>query len=214
MLPAQSRVGKYSERPAPCQGCGSPAWWDGVRIVASVDKGKDGSVDHHPDVVRRRACCSSPECPVGSWTVYEEGAYPHRTFQLDVVASAVLMVVMGGSTLTAAGKEHECGRDSVRRWLQWVSSLVEPRELEKMCAQLDPDGMPSRVERAGQSRAVQVLWLLERLADLLTLQGVPLCRSGAGLTRILRHIFDRFGDLLWLTRLSPPLRADLASLCL
>jgi hypothetical protein len=147
---------------------------------------------------------------MGSWTVYEEGAYPHRTFQLDVVASAVLMVVLGGATLTAAGDEHECGRDTVRRWLRWVSSLAEPRELEKMCAQLDPDGMPSRVEQAGQSRAARVLWLLERLADLLTLRGVPLARHGAGLTRVLRHLFDRFGDLSWLTKSSPSLRADRA----
>jgi transposase-like protein len=212
MLPTQSRARKYAERPSPCGCCGSAAWWNGVRIVAPVQKDEDGEVEHHPGVVRRRVRCSSRDCPIGSWTVYEEGAYPHRTFQLDVVASAVLMVVLGGATLTAAGDKHKCGRDTMRRWRRWVSSLAEPRELEKMCARLDPDGMPSRVERAGQNRAAQVLWLLERLADLLTLRGVPLPRLGAGLSRLLRHLFDKFGDLLWLTKSSPPLRADWASL--
>lgn len=210
MVLAQARAGKYAERPTPCRCCGSPAWWNGVRIVASVQKDDDKEVEQHPGLERRRARCSSPNCPMGSWTVYEEGAYPYRTFQLDVVASAVLMVVLDGATLTAAGDEHLCSRDTMRRWLQWVSSLAEPRELEKMCAQLDPDGIPSRVERAEQSRAARVVWLLERLADVLTLRGVPLCRRRTGLTRVLRHLYDRFGSLFWLTKLSPPLRADRA----
>lgn len=194
-------------------GCGSPAWWDGLRIVASIDKGEDGSVEHQPGVVRHRACCSSPDCPTSSWTVYEEGAYPHRTFQLDVVSSAVLMVVLDPSTQEEAGKVHLCGRDTVRRWLRWVSSLAEPQHLEGVCARLDPDGMPSQVERAEGSRAAKVLWLLERLAELLTLRGVSLPRRRTGLAQVLGHLFERFGNLFYLTKSSPPLRADLASLC-
>jgi hypothetical protein len=179
-----------------------------VRIVAPVQKGDDGEVAHHPGVVRRRACCPSRDCPTGSWTVYEEGGYPHRTFQLDVVASAVLMHVLGGSTLTATGAAHQCGRDSVRRWLRWVKSLAEPRDLESLCAQLDPDGMPSQTERSDGGRAVRVLWLLERLVELLRLKGVSLPRRGSGLTRLLSRFFKRFGEVFYLTKLSPPLRAD------
>lgn len=160
----------------------------------------------HGGEVRRRARCSSKHCPAGSWTVYDDDAYPHRTFRLEVVVSAVVQVVLVGVTLTAAAAQHLCSRDSVRRWLRWVEALAAPQQLERLCLRLDPDGLPAAA-RTG-SVAARVLQLFERLADLLALRGVGLPCRGAGLARVLVHQLVRFGVVFWLTRPSPPLRAD------
>jgi hypothetical protein len=179
-----------------------------------VVKQDDGSVEHCPEVMRRRARCSLKSCPVGSWTVYEESGYPHRVFQLDVVVCAVCMVALGGTTLTASGAAHLCSRDTVRRWLRWVCGLAEPRDIEGLCARLDPDGMVSQPLLRDGGRAAKVLWLLERLAELLTQRGVPVRRRGSGLARVVGYIFERFRQVLYLTKSSPPLRADLGRLCI
>jgi hypothetical protein len=47
--------------------------------------------------------------------------------------------------------------------------------------------------------------LLETLAQLLRIHGVAL-EPGPGLGVILRHQFERFRAVSWLTRASPPLR--------
>jgi hypothetical protein len=56
--------------------------------------------------------------------------------------------------------------------------------------------------------------LLERLAELLSLRGVDLPGLGAGLVRLLVDRLVRFGEVFYLTKSSPPLRADLAGLVL
>ncbi len=148
-----------------------------------------------------------------SWTVYEEGDYPHRVFQLDVVVSAVCMVVVGVSTLTTTATAHLCSRDSVRRWLRWVEALADPRDLEQLCSRLDSDGLPPPL--LPQSRgAAKVIVLLERLVELLSSRGVELPGRGAGLVRLLADRLERFGEVFYLLKASPPLRADLAGLCL
>lgn len=146
---------------------------------------------------------------MGSWTVYEEQAYPHRTFRLEVVVSAVLQVVVASATLTAAAASHLCSRDSVRRWVRWVEGLADPVEIERLCMRLDPDGLPvlGADARAGPV-ARRVLQALERLADLFALRGVALPRGGAGLVRLLVYQFVHFREVLRLTRPSPPLRAE------
>src|SRR5687767_11002636 len=58
--------GKYLERPRDCLLCGSPAWWNGTRLVSSVGKTADG-IQHEANQVRRRARCSSKTCR-WSWT--------------------------------------------------------------------------------------------------------------------------------------------------
>lgn len=138
--------------------------------------------------------------------MYEQDSYPHRTFGLEVLVSAVAQVVVVGATLTAAATRHLCSRDSVRRWMQWVAGLADPRDLEGLCMRIDPDGMPVAARRA--PRAQQILQQLERLADLLALRGVGLARRGSGLVRILLDRLARFGEVFWLTKSSPPLRAD------
>jgi hypothetical protein len=144
---------------------------------------------------------------VNSWTVYEEDAYPHRSFTLDVVASAVSQVEVAGSTLTEAAAAHQSSRRSVRRWIQWISGLVDARLLEQFCTRIDPDGrLPAGRRDRG---AASILSLLEQTADSLLHRGVPLARSGAGLSRVLGDRLARFGEVFFLTKSSPPLLADL-----
>jgi hypothetical protein len=202
---------RYTTRPAPCRECGSPAWWNGTRVVAPVRQEGDRSV-HKAGTIRRRARCSSKGCRAGSWTVYEECDYPHRVFQLDVVLAAVCMALAVDATLSAVAAAHRCSRDSVRRWLRWVSELAEPRDLERLCSRLDSDGLPPSTGRG--SRAARVIALLERLVEVLSSRGVKLAGLGAGLVRLLVDRLVRFGEVFYLTKSSPPLRADWAGLFL
>lgn len=204
-------LGKYAERPPPCFDCGSPAWWNGKRRVSSVHWRQDW-VEHVTDIIRRRARCSSKDCPVGSWTVYEEDSYPHRVFQLVVIASAVAAVAIGKVTLTAAAKVYQCSRDSVRRWIRWVSKLAKPSALMQVCTRLDPDGLPGGFVTSDMPRAAVVLHLLDRLAELLEARGVKLPALEAGLARVLKHQLARYGDVYFLTKVSPPLRVVLGDL--
>ena len=202
---------KYATRPAPCRECGSPAWWNGTRVVAPVRQEGDESV-HKPETILRRACCSFKGCSAGSWTVYEGCDYPHRVFQLDVVFAAVCMALAVDATLTGVAAAYRCSRDSVRRWVRWVSALAEPRDLERLCSRLDSDGLPPSTARG--SRAAKVIALLERLVELLSSRGVNLAGLGVGLVRLLVDRLVRFGEVFYLTKSSPPLRADLAGLVL
>ena len=202
-VPAGRRRRQYADRPA-CRLCDLPAWWNGTRTVSSILKASDG-VEHVTDMLRRRARCCSADCPAKDWTVYEDGAYPHRTFQLDVVADAVIEV--DTRPMTAVAATHACSRDSVRRWRGWVAALADPRDLQQLNARIDPDAVV--VALPASSPGAVVLRYLERLADLFAIRGVALPRAASGLTRLLRHQFDRFGDVFHLTKFSPPLRADL-----
>jgi hypothetical protein len=166
------------------------------------------------DLVRRRARCSDRGCCAGSWTVYEPGGYPHRTFLLSVTAFAVAALAVGqGTTLTTVARECDCDRRSVGRWVRWVMGLAAPAELSRACARLDPDGLPTPVvPRASGpvARAGAVVGLLDRLADLLRGRGVTV-EPGPGLAAILRHQLDRFRVVFHLTRQSPPLRVVAAA---
>ncbi len=229
--------GKYEKRPPPCLNCGTPPWWNGRRKVLKVsleadgggtkqdggsntDQTSDGAVQQQDkegsnksdgavqldEEVRWRARCPEPKCPVGSWTVYEQDSYPHRSHGLEVVVQVVLAVVRTNATLDSVAAKHMCSRDSVRRWVLWVEGLADPGSVQKLCLRIDPDGLPAAAPKA--SGADQILQLLERLADLLAQRGVPLPPKGAGLVRILADRLARFGEVLWLTKSSPPLRAD------
>ena len=111
VIAIQAVHGKYTERPPACPDCSGACWWNGRRTVGVVRQQEDGTVSYETDVVRRRACCSSKQCLRGSFTVYDQDAYPHRVFALGVTVSAVGAVVFMGSTLTAAGRAHRCSRD-------------------------------------------------------------------------------------------------------
>ena len=214
MPTARDLAVKYTSRPSCCRACGEPAWWNGTRVVAPVRRSPEGRVEHEPETVRHRARCSSKSCPLGSWTVYEQNDYPHRVFQLDVVVAAVSMFVYGAATMTAAAKAHLCYRDSVRRWRQWIASLAAPRDLERLCSRIDSAGLPPPVAPESGDRAARVLVLLDHLARLMATRGVELPRCGAGPVRLLVDRLVRFGEVFYLTKSSPPLRADIASLAL
>jgi hypothetical protein len=135
-------------------------------------------------------------------------------FALDLVVSAVVAVVLGRATLTAAAKAHWCSRDTVRRWVYWVSRLAEPAELMRVCTRLEPRGLPGGLTVADMPRAAAVLHLLDRLADLLADRGVRLRSLSSGLARVLADQLERLGAVFLLTKPSPPLRADLAGVAL
>lgn len=206
--PSPSRR-KKALRPDPCRVCGSPSWWDGGRLVAEVIHELGQGVRRVIDVLRPRARCSDRRCAAGSWTIYAADAYPHRSYQLDVVASAVAEVCVGGESRRAAAGHHACSRRSVSRWVRWTAQLARPADLAQVCARLDPDGLPppAPATAGGEgSRAGAVLRLLDHLGDVLRRRGVALPGRGSGLQRILSAQLARFGDVAWLTRSSPPLR--------
>jgi len=202
---------KHADRPGPCPVCGRPAWWNGRRLIKRVVFVVAGALRWAEQFVRRRARCSDRHCSGGSWTVYEPGGYPCRTFLLSVVAFAAAARAVGeGTTLTAVARKCACDRRSVGRWVRWVTDLAAPAELSRSCTRLDPDGLPPpAAPRAVDpvARAGAVVGLLDRLADLLRGRGVAL-ESGPGLAAILRHQLDRFRIVFHLTRPSPPLHAD------
>jgi hypothetical protein len=88
-FPPSSDGCKQELRPPPCPVCGVIGWWNGWVFVAQMVVGEAGTVERVPDQPRHRARCKAPECPCGSWTIYEAGGYPHRTFTLAVTAAAV-----------------------------------------------------------------------------------------------------------------------------
>jgi len=202
---------KYAERPPACIVCGLAGWWNGTRVVSVVGR-CTGGVEYLSGIIRRRVRCPSTQCPQGSWTIYEQEAYPHRVFDLAVVVSAVSAVVLAGRTLCASAAAHQCSRDSVRRWKRWVEELAEPGDLLRACTELEPDGLAGALAPSGMERAAAVLHLLDRLAELLTALGVPLAEASSGLGRVLRHLLTRFAEVFWLTRSSPPLLADIGRL--
>jgi transposase-like protein len=209
-IPRRGILGKYSERPPECIFCNSASWWNGSREVCGVFL-REGKVSYETEIVRRRARCSVKDCPQKSFTVYEEAdSYPHRLFWLSVVVSAVSAVAFGNTTLSESARKHGCGRDSVRRWIRWVEKLAEPAELMRACTRLEPEGLPGAEQTARMPRAAAVIYLLQRLSELLGLRGVSLPCKDAGLISILKQQLERFGQVFYLTKSSPPLRADLS----
>jgi len=210
LLPSAPRF-KYLDRPGSCRECGLPAWWNGSRLVTQVRQAAEGMVQCVQEV-RRRARCSDRACPAGSWTVYEEGGYPHRVFQLSVVQAAVVRA--GTMTATAVAGIFDCSRWSIVRWVRWVAGLFALTVLARACARLDPTGMPQpRAPRCPEhERALSTIVLLDHFVLLLRQRGVRLV--GAALSAILCHHHRRLGAIAYLTRSSPPLHVDLRALLL
>jgi hypothetical protein len=178
-----------------------------------------GAVRHIVDIVRRRVRCSRASCDGTDWTLYDDGGYPHRVFQLAVVASAVATTAFEPDAAPAAvASRHQCSACSIKRWDEWVAGLCEPVELVRACARIDPDALPPPSAQTASAsappleRAGVVLRLLDRLAALLAHRGVRLRSAGCGLAAILDHQLVRFGDVAYLTRASPPLRTQPSAL--
>jgi hypothetical protein len=190
--------------------CASASWWNGTRKISGVIL-REGVVKYETEIIRRRARCSVKDCPQKSWTVYEDAdSYPHRLFWLSVVVSAVSAVAFGNTTLSESASKHRCSRDSVRRWIRWVEKLAEPMELMRACTRLEPEGLPAAEQTARMPKAAAVIYLLQRLCELLALRGVSLWCEGSGLISVVKQQLERFGQVFYLTKSSPPLRADLS----
>jgi hypothetical protein len=163
---------------------------------------------------RRRARCPRKDCPRRSFTVYCEDAYPHRGFRLGVVVSAVRAVLAGERRYEVAS-QHECCGESVRRWVRWTETLIgDVRELSRTCTKLAGEGMPGAEPIEHMPRAVGVLHLLDRFAQVLERRGIELPEPQApGLVRLICYLLRRSGEVFWLTKSSPPLRAKLEAIC-
>jgi hypothetical protein len=149
-----------------------------------------------------------------SWTLYEAGGYPRRTFTLAVAAAAIAeLAVNPVATLSSVARGFLCDRRTVGRWSAWTARLADPDHLSRACARLDPAGLPVPRLFSGLGRVASaglLLLLLDHLARLLRNRGVVL-EPGPGLAAVLRWQFDRFRTVSHLTRASPPLRVELSS---
>jgi len=195
-----------------CPFCGGPGRIKAHRLVKSQvildDAGKPVRIE---GILRIRRQCRA--C-LRSWTVYEQGGYPHRTFTLAVAATAVAeLVATPGATRSSVARGFLCDRRSVGRWAVWIAGLADPDHLSRACVRLDPSGLPAPRLYSDLGRlalAGLLLLLLDHLARLLRERGVPLA-AGPGPAAILRWQFDRFRTISHLTRASPPLRISPAS---
>ena len=185
-----------------CPFCGGPGCRDGFRLVKSqVHLDAAGNPVRIEGIARPRWRCSG--CG-RSWTLYEAGAYPHRTFSPTVEAAAVAeLTTAPGATLTSVARAFHCDRRTVGRWVRHVAGIADPDDLSRTCTRLDPSGLLAPCLRL--ARGGHLLLLLDHLARLLRDRGVPL-EPGPGLAAILRWQFDRFRTIAFLTRASPPLR--------
>jgi hypothetical protein len=158
---------------------------------------------------------------MGSWTIYEEGGYPYRRFDLAVLISAgAELAVEPEATFTSVAARLGCHRTTVARAVAWIAGIHEVDELVQTCARMDPDGLPPPPPLALPSSpripprtaairraAGHVLRLLDRLGDLFRRWRVPL-EVDSGLIAILRRQFLATGEVLWLIRPSPPMLVD------
>lgn len=209
--------------PCPCLGCGrlpSPKGWHTVRQIY-VDAG--GLLLEIEGLMRFRVECLNPVCPIGTWTLYEAGGYPHRTYTLSVAISALMELAVDlAATFTSVALRIGCHRKTVVRMVAWVNRVYDPETLARLCARKDPRGLPPPTlppslppvtappARPAElslrlSMAGLVILLLEQLADIQRLWVVPL-EDGPGMVVILRHELRVGGITHWLTR-GPPRRS-------
>lgn len=147
-----------------------------------VDEDEAGRV-HRREVTRDRAECGG--CKVSS-TLYEEGHYPRRQYQLDTVARVAGAMAIGGQTAPRAAATVTASPTSARRWTRWVALLTDPGELRAVTRKIDPDtpaGAGASVA-ALATRAAQVLVALEELGAAVLRRGMALV-SRTGLGRVL-----------------------------
>jgi hypothetical protein len=149
----------------------------------------------------RAKCCS---CKRG-FTCYSDGLYPHRQYQLDVVAEAVAEVALGRQSVANAAAGAQASLTSVRRWVGWVAQLAAPSTLLRVAAELDPE-QPAGVGIALTSGAsslwsgaAQVLAALEALSVAVHRGGASLV-GRSGLARILDWQRRVHGDVVHLVR--------------
>lgn len=149
-------------------------------ITVRTDDGRFERIE----TIRHRTKCTL--CRHSS-TCYEAGHYPHRQFQLDVVADVVAQMAFGESSSREAAAPAKASPSSARRWEAWVANLAQPADLLQVAAELEREapatpGTSTLPETKGQRRRVaRVLDALERLGAVLIRGGRKLgARSGLG----------------------------------
>jgi hypothetical protein len=181
-------------------------------VVAVVAALADGLIQRW-SVSLARAKCSSCKC---SFTCYPPGIYPHRQFQLDVVAQAVAQVAFGEKSAAEAALWAHASATSVRRWTRWVAEVAQPAELLAVAARNYSGTVPGEGVSSAPSgtAAARVLVALEQLGAALVRRGISLAQR-TGLARVLGWQHASHGDVVGLVsgvrHLSPALALEGAS---
>ena len=190
-----------AERPPPCGVCAAACWWNGWRVTRPVVVSSTGALERHELALARSKCGA---CKV-SVTCYPPGFYPHRQYQLDVVAVAVARVDVGGEAVAATAATTSASPRSVWRWRRWVGAIAEVAALHAVAAQIDPTTATVATARP-RSATAAVLAALEVLGDALVRAGVMVVER-TGLGRVLGWQHRTHGVVLGLvhgpTRFSP-----------
>jgi hypothetical protein len=172
-------------RPPDCRRCTARSWWNGWRIVHPVVPGDGAGAAVRRETHVPLAKCS--QCKRG-FTCYPPDLYPHRQYQLDVVAEVVASVTVGQASAASSAARIGAGPTSVRRWVKWVADLGRPSELLAAAARIDPDGATAgglsaavAWTRPSTARAAEVLLALERLGAAAVRRGLGVvARTGLG----------------------------------
>lgn len=162
------RFAETVSRPGSCQFCAaSRIRWNGWRKrTASVLHA--GQVYFLPDIRCRRVDCAA--CGQ-SWTLRPPDLLPRRHHQLPVVASAASSYLFDvRSSREQVASRHSASRRTLGRWLDWLTRLAEPPDLQRhVLAASEAAALPRfrevKPSRPLLERAAQVLTLLEQLAS-------------------------------------------------
>lgn len=188
-------------RPPPCARCEAACWWNGWRVTRPVVVTSAGEVERRELSLPRSKC---GRCKV-SVTCYPPGVYPRRQYQLDIVASVVAAVEVGGETAGAAATATSASPRSVWRWRRWVGALADVASLHAIAARLDPT-TATVATATPRSATAAVLAALEVLGDALVRVGVAVAeRTGLGRVLGWQHRAHRvvLGVVAGPTRFSP-----------
>ena len=175
-----------------------------VGLFAQMVVGEAGEVEQMWTCRTMGPASRRPNAHTGT-DVSELGDSAHRAFTLAVAAAAVAELTMeAGATLTSVAQEWDCGRRTMARWRTSVAGMAGSSSLAKLCSRLDPDGLPAP-EPEGLARPGTGPAPAGAPGPAAPGPRGPL-EPGPGLGAILRHQFERFRAVSWLTRGSPALQ--------
>lgn len=182
-IPSKRKRKVRGSRPPPCPEpqCRHPdCSWNGDRRVQVVERDESGNLVRSERIRDRGRCgaCHS------SFTIYEDGHYPRRQYQLDAVATVVSEIVVGLKSARQTAERFLLSLSSVYRWPKWTGQF-NPVELLSLTQKLMPE-VPAAtgISMAGEGVAAQVLHAMECLGSALVECGERL-KSYSGLGRVL-----------------------------
>jgi hypothetical protein len=211
LTPAVDASGEECQRPTVCIYCSATRiWWVGTH-ERSASVLKDGEVVYLSSVVTRRARCALCR---DSWVVRAMKLFPHRHFQLEIVAEAVARYLFAAeATLRSVATWARCAQRTVVRWIEWIGAVSTPQDLVARLTEVA--GEPVRIRSlpvAGQTRKTRTPTrrsLLEVVAwnlALLEALGQALALEPPGLKSVLiRIVRDRSGATTYASPVLPHL---------